>query len=59
MQLQELGSRFSEVSTSLIENMSGLNPCNSFAKFDISKIVKFSEMYPNDFNKEERGCLAG
>ncbi|KAJ0495031.1 putative HAT dimerization domain, ribonuclease H-like superfamily [Helianthus annuus] len=59
MQLQELGSRFSEVSTSLIENMSGLNHCNSFAKFDISKIVKFSEMYPNDFNKEERGCLPG
>ncbi|KAJ0714910.1 putative HAT dimerization domain, ribonuclease H-like superfamily [Helianthus annuus] len=59
MQLQELGSRFSEVSTSLIENMSGLNPCNSFAKFDISKIVKFSEMYPNDFNKEERGVLTG
>ncbi|XP_021990964.1 uncharacterized protein LOC110887700 [Helianthus annuus] len=59
MQFQELGSRFSEVSTSLIENISGLNSCNSFAKFDISKIVKFSEMYPNDFNKEERGCLVG
>ncbi|XP_022004126.1 uncharacterized protein LOC110901623 [Helianthus annuus] len=59
MQLQELGSRFSQVSTSLIKNMSGLNPCNPFAKFDISKIVKFSEMYPNDFNKEERGVLTG
>ena len=59
MQLQELGSRFSEVSTSLIENMPDVNPCDSFAKFDIPKIVVFSEMYPNDFNKEERGCLAG
>ncbi|XP_021991283.1 uncharacterized protein LOC110888047 [Helianthus annuus] len=59
MQIQKHGNRFSEVSTSLIENMSGLNPCDSFAKFDISKIVAFSEMYPNDFNKEERGCLAG
>ncbi|XP_021995641.1 zinc finger MYM-type protein 1-like [Helianthus annuus] len=59
MQIQELGNRFSEVSTSLIENMSGLNPCDSFAKFDIPKIVAFSKMYPNDFNKEERGYLAG
>jgi len=59
MQILEFGDRFSELSTSLIENMSGLNPCDLFSKFDISKIVAFSEMYPNDFNKEERGCISG
>ncbi|KAI3725286.1 hypothetical protein L1987_65069 [Smallanthus sonchifolius] len=59
MQIQELGDRFNELSTSLIENMSGLNPCDSFSKFDISNVVAFSEMYPNDFNKEERGCISG
>ncbi|XP_022007862.1 uncharacterized protein LOC110907147 [Helianthus annuus] len=59
MQIQKLGNRFSEVSTNLIESTSGLNPCDSFAKFDIPKILAFYKMYPNDFNKEERGCLAG
>ena len=59
MQIQELGNRFSEVSTTLLENMSGLNPCDSFSKFDISKIAAFSEMYPNDFTNEERGCIPG
>ncbi|KAK9049900.1 hypothetical protein SSX86_031131 [Deinandra increscens subsp. villosa] len=59
MQISELGNRFNEVSTTLIENMSGLNPCDSFCKFDTSKIVTFSEMYPNDFSNGERGCLLG
>ena len=30
MQIQEFGNRFNEVSTTLVENMSGLNPCNGF-----------------------------
>ncbi|XP_022031981.1 zinc finger MYM-type protein 1-like [Helianthus annuus] len=59
MQLQELGNRFSEVTTSLIKNMSGLNPCNGFSKFDPSKILAFAEMYPNDFTTKELGTLLG
>ncbi|PWA64947.1 hypothetical protein CTI12_AA339960 [Artemisia annua] len=39
--------------------MSGLNPCNGFSKFDISKIVAFSEMYPDDFNMNDSGCILG
>jgi hypothetical protein len=59
MQIQELGNRFNEVSTTLVGNMSGLNPCNGFSKFDISKIVAFSEMYPVDFTMNERACIMG
>ncbi|KAJ9566997.1 hypothetical protein OSB04_002963 [Centaurea solstitialis] len=59
MQIQELGNRFNEVSTTLVGNMSGLNPCNGFSKFDISKILAFSEMYPVDFTMNERACILG
>ncbi|KAI3687333.1 hypothetical protein L1987_81028 [Smallanthus sonchifolius] len=59
MQIQEMGNRFNEVTTTLIENMSGLNPCDWCSKFDTSKIVTFSEMYPNDFTTNERVCLLG
>ncbi|XP_021995556.1 uncharacterized protein LOC110892714 [Helianthus annuus] len=59
MQIQELGSRFSEVTTTLIKNMSGLNPSNGFSKFDPSKILAFAKMYPDDFTTQEIGTLLG
>ncbi|XP_039050969.1 zinc finger MYM-type protein 1-like [Hibiscus syriacus] len=40
MQIQEFGDRFSEVSTKLLENMAALSPCDSFSKFDKSKLLK-------------------
>ncbi|XP_035840169.1 zinc finger MYM-type protein 1-like [Helianthus annuus] len=59
MQIQELGNRFSEVTTTLIKNMSGLNPSNGFSKFDPSKILAFAKMYPDDFTTQEIGTLLG
>ncbi|XP_022004380.1 uncharacterized protein LOC110901931 [Helianthus annuus] len=59
MQIQELGSRFSKVTTTLIKNMSGLNPSNGFSKFDPSKILAFAKMYPDDFTTQEIGTLLG
>ena len=59
MQIQEFANRFSEVTTTLIKNMSGLNPCNGFSKFDPSKIVAFAEMYPDDFTTQEIWTLLG
>ncbi|XP_076953837.1 uncharacterized protein LOC143628038 [Bidens hawaiensis] len=56
---KEYGNRFNEVTATLQENMSGLNPCDRFSKFDTSKIIAFSEMYENDFTTKERGCLLG
>ncbi|XP_076952997.1 uncharacterized protein LOC143626965 [Bidens hawaiensis] len=57
--LKEFGNRFNEVTTTLLENMSGLNPYDRFSKFDTSKIIAFPEMYENDFTTKERGCLLG
>ncbi|GJW05788.1 hypothetical protein Tco_1568211 [Tanacetum coccineum] len=54
MQIQEFGDRFSESSTELLENMAALSPHNSFTDFNVSKLVKLSEMYPYDFTYMER-----
>ncbi|XP_039003134.1 zinc finger MYM-type protein 1 [Hibiscus syriacus] len=59
MQIQEFGDRFSEVSTELLENMAALSPSDSFSKFDKSKLLKLSEMYPDDFSDSERTYLLG
>lgn len=60
IQIQEHGNRFSEAPNSLIENMLGLNPCDSFSKFHKSKMVIFYDMYPNDIDlSREYGCCRG
>ncbi|GKG48711.1 zinc finger MYM-type protein 1-like protein, partial [Tanacetum coccineum] len=53
-QIQEFGDRFSESGTELLENMAALSPYNSFTDFNVSKLVKLSEMYPDDFTDMER-----
>ncbi|GJZ71127.1 zinc finger MYM-type protein 1-like protein [Tanacetum coccineum] len=53
MQIQEFNDRFSEASTELLANMACLNPCDSFSQFNTSKLVRLSELYPNDFNSVE------
>ncbi|GKB48907.1 zinc finger MYM-type protein 1-like protein, partial [Tanacetum coccineum] len=50
----EFGDRFRESSTELLENMTALSPHNSFTDFNVSKLVKLSEMYPHDFTYMER-----
>ncbi|XP_035830802.1 uncharacterized protein LOC118480189 [Helianthus annuus] len=55
----EFGNRFSEVTSSLIKSMSGLNPSNGFSKFDPSKIFAFAKIYPNDFTTQEIASLLG
>ncbi|KAL7617177.1 hypothetical protein Lser_V15G03663 [Lactuca serriola] len=40
MQLIEYRDRFSETSTQLLEYMGALSPCDSFAQFDKSKLLK-------------------
>ncbi|XP_071695361.1 uncharacterized protein [Rutidosis leptorrhynchoides] len=40
MIIQELGDRFSEVSTELLTNMDTLSPRNSFCMFDASKLMR-------------------
>nr|XP_043618691.1 uncharacterized protein LOC122590556 [Erigeron canadensis] len=53
----EFGNHFSEASTELLNNMAALNPCASFSNFDVSKLVRLSEMYPYDFDDNKRKTL--
>nr|GEY63885.1 hypothetical protein [Tanacetum cinerariifolium] len=54
MQIQEFGDRLRESSTELLENMAALSLHNSFTDFNVSNLVKLSEMYPHDFTYMER-----
>jgi len=54
MQIQEFRNQFNELSTSLLEKISGLHLCDWFSNFDISKIVAFSDLYKGDITIRER-----
>ncbi|CAM8942367.1 unnamed protein product [Rhodiola kirilowii] len=49
LQLQELNSRFDEASTELLQCVACLSPQSSFAAFDVDKLLRMAELYPNDF----------
>ncbi|CAI9259805.1 unnamed protein product [Lactuca saligna] len=59
MQIIEFGDRFSELSTQLLEYMGTLSPCDSFSKFNKTKLLKLSELYTKDFDDAERIQLDG
>ncbi|XP_019261006.1 PREDICTED: uncharacterized protein LOC109238962 [Nicotiana attenuata] len=50
-QFQELNSRFDEVTTELLLGVACLNLVNSFSSFYIEKILRLTELYPDDFDK--------
>ncbi|KAJ9543571.1 hypothetical protein OSB04_023278 [Centaurea solstitialis] len=54
MQIQEFGDRFGEVSSELLICMSALNPRDLFCDFNQSKLLRLSELYPEDFSSEEK-----
>ncbi|XP_022842023.1 uncharacterized protein LOC111365717 [Olea europaea var. sylvestris] len=51
--LQELNDRFPETTTELFTCISCLNPRDSFAAFNVCKLVRLAQLYPMDFNSEE------
>ncbi|XP_022860613.1 zinc finger MYM-type protein 1-like [Olea europaea var. sylvestris] len=51
--LQELNDHFPETTTELFTCISCLSPRDSFAAFDICKLVRLAQLYPMDFNSEE------
>ncbi|XP_052627599.1 uncharacterized protein LOC111898342 [Lactuca sativa] len=53
MQLIEYRDRFSETSTQLLEYMGALSPCDSFAQFDKSKLLKLGKLYKYDFDDSD------
>ncbi|XP_075074852.1 uncharacterized protein LOC142162399 [Nicotiana tabacum] len=56
-QIQELNERFDEVTTHLLRGIACLNPINSFSSFDIRKIMRMTELYPDDFDEFSMGAL--
>ncbi|XP_049397615.1 uncharacterized protein LOC125861794 [Solanum stenotomum] len=56
-QLQELNDRFNEVTSDLLNGVSCLNPIDSFSSFDIKKIMRMAELYPDDFDGSNMRAL--
>ncbi|XP_042415445.1 uncharacterized protein LOC122004659 [Zingiber officinale] len=52
--LQEMDSCFTETTTDLLIYMSGLDPRNSFSRFDVQKLVRLAHFYEDDFSWNER-----
>jgi hypothetical protein len=48
--IQELDNRFDEVNMELLVCMSSLNPTNSFASYDATKVMRLAEFYPKDIS---------
>ena len=57
--LSEMNHRFTEVSSKLLLCMAYLNPWNSFANFDLDKLVRLAEIYVEDFNVANLMLLPG
>ncbi|KAJ9558445.1 hypothetical protein OSB04_013059 [Centaurea solstitialis] len=53
LQLMELENRFNETNTDLLISMACLNPRDSFAAFDKSKLIHLAHFYPDDFSEME------
>ncbi|XP_060217059.1 uncharacterized protein LOC132644483 [Lycium barbarum] len=51
-QLQELNDRFNEERTDLLIGVACLNPVDSVSSFDINKILRMAELYPDDFGED-------
>ncbi|XP_049381339.1 uncharacterized protein LOC125845891 [Solanum stenotomum] len=56
-QLQELNDRSDEVTIDLLHGIACLNPINSFSSFDIRKVMKMAELYPDDFDQSNMRIL--
>ncbi|XP_049362581.1 uncharacterized protein LOC125827319 [Solanum verrucosum] len=56
-QLQELNDRFDEVTTDLLHGIACLNPINSFSSFDLRKVMRMAELYPDDFDESNMSIL--
>ncbi|XP_076944257.1 uncharacterized protein LOC143614821 [Bidens hawaiensis] len=57
LQIQELGNRFNEVTTNLLTCMSSLSPSCNFSAFNKQNLLKLAEMYPYDFDFDEKDKL--
>ncbi|XP_047084564.1 zinc finger MYM-type protein 1-like [Lolium rigidum] len=52
--ITEFDHRFNEASSEVIQNFSCLDPRDSFARFNVSKLTRLTEIYRDDFSDYER-----
>ncbi|XP_042450675.1 zinc finger MYM-type protein 1-like [Zingiber officinale] len=50
MMVQEMNNRFSESSTEVLTCIACLDPNDSFSQFNIGKLLRLAELYPEDFS---------
>ncbi|KAG5615923.1 hypothetical protein H5410_015747 [Solanum commersonii] len=55
--LQQLNDHFNEVTSDFLNGVSCLNPLDSFSSFDIKKIMRMAELYPDDFDESNMRAL--
>ncbi|XP_074577534.1 uncharacterized protein LOC141833941 [Curcuma longa] len=48
-----MNTRFSEVGTELLRCMTCLHPRNSFSEFNVQKLVRLCDLYPEDFSTND------
>ena len=51
---QEMDSRFTESNTELLMCVACLDPRNSFGSFDLYKLLRLAELYPEDFSLSDQ-----
>ncbi|KAG5616245.1 hypothetical protein H5410_016069 [Solanum commersonii] len=56
-QLQELNDHFNEVTSDFLNEVSCLNSIDSLSSFDINKIMRMAELYPDDFDRSNMRAL--
>ncbi|XP_027120533.2 uncharacterized protein [Coffea arabica] len=58
--IQEMNNRFSEVSTELLSCIACLDPKSSFSQFNVQKLLRLADLYPEDFSSRDgaRNLLA-
>ncbi|XP_042380278.1 uncharacterized protein LOC121972698 [Zingiber officinale] len=57
MMVQEMNNRFSESSTKVLTCIACLDPKDSFSQFNIGKLLRLAELYPEDFSLIDRVIL--
>ncbi|XP_042466270.1 zinc finger MYM-type protein 1-like [Zingiber officinale] len=51
--IQEMNTHFSEVGTELLSCIACLHPRNSFSEFNVQKLVRLCDLYPEDFSTND------
>ncbi|XP_042396855.1 zinc finger MYM-type protein 1-like [Zingiber officinale] len=51
--IQEMNTRFTEVGTELLSCIACLHPRNSFSEFNVQKLVRLCDLYPEDFSTND------